>query len=194
MIVTDSHGCSTSINDTIKSNSLFVANAFGDTVIINENSTVIGVTLNQTGSYTYSWLPDYSTSNPYSSSTTASPSTTTTYIVTVIEDGTGCLNSDSVVVVVLPTTYIFIPNAFTPNNDGYNDLFQLIKGEIVTIEDVQIFNRWGQLVYRQPDLNWDGINREGIPCGMGAYTYYVVYSIQGDATTYRKVGDVTLVK
>lgn len=194
VLVTDANNCSADISGSIGAGSLFIVNAYGDTVIVNENSTLIGATPNQSGSYSYSWVPEFSTSSPFASSTMVTPATTTTYTVTVVESGSGCLNSDSVVVIVLPTTYIFIPNAFTPNNDGFNDLFELIKGEIVNITDVQIFNRWGQLVYRQPELSWNGNNRDDKPCSIGAYAYYITYTIQGDPTTYRRVGNVTLVK
>ncbi|MEI7802209.1 MAG: gliding motility-associated C-terminal domain-containing protein [Bacteroidota bacterium] len=194
VIVTDANGCTAAISDSIHSKLLFTVNTYGDTVIVNENSTTIGVTLTQPGNYSYIWTPESSVSYPFSSVTIVTPSYTTTYTVVVTENNSGCLNSDSVVVIVLPTSYIFIPNAFSPNDDGFNDFFQLIKGEIVTISDVQIHNRWGQIVYRQPELNWDGTNLDGKPCALGAYVYYVVYTIQGDPTIYRKQGNVTLVR
>ncbi|GDX52550.1 T9SS C-terminal target domain-containing protein [Bacteroidota bacterium] len=194
VIVTDSHGCSAIAGKTVFSNDLFSVNAYGDTTIINGNNTTLGINLEQIGNYTYTWSPIEFTSYPYSYSTLVNPPTSTTFTITVIEDGSGCTGIDSVVVNVLPTTYLFIPNAFTPNNDGFNDLFQLIKGEIVKIEDVQIFNRWGQIVFRQPDLNWDGNNLDGKPCSFGVYAYYVVYSIEGNNSTYRKEGNVTLIR
>ena len=194
VIVTDSHGCTATAGNTVLSNELFTVNAFADTTIVNGNDATLGIQLSQSGNYTYSWTPIEFANYPNSFGTIVSPTSTTTYTIIVIEDGTGCINSDSVVVIVLPTTYIFVPNAFTPNNDGFNDLFQLIKGEIVNIKDVQVFNRWGQIVYRDVELNWDGNNRDGIACSFGVYAFYIVYSIKGDETTYRKEGNVTLVR
>ena len=194
VIVTDSRGCTASGGNTVLSNDLFSVYAIGDTSIINGNSTELGIQLSQSGNFTYSWTPDEFSSSPNLFNTVVSPTITTTYTVIVIEDGSGCQSSDSVVVIVLPTTYIFVPNAFTPNNDGYNDLLQLFKGEIVNIKDVQVFNRWGQIVYRASELNWDGKNRDEKICPFGVYAYYIVYSIEGEIGTYRKGGNVTLVR
>lgn len=194
VILTDANGCTAYSGDSILSNDLFSVNAFGDTTIVNENEATIGVQLSQTGSFNYLWSPDEFISTPNLSGTIVSPTITTTYTIVVIESGSNCTNYDSVVITVLPTTYIFIPNAFTPNNDGINDMFQLIKGEIVNIYSVKIYNRWGEIVYEQAELNWDGKNRDEKLCGFGVYAYIIEYKLEGDNLTYRKQGNVTLVR
>ena len=66
-----------------------------------------------------------------------------------------------------------LPNAFTPNGDGFNDLF--IPSPYCFIESVEmlIYNRWGELVFstKDPNLNWNGENLRGKPLPAGTYHY-----------------------
>ena len=67
-----------------------------------------------------------------------------------------------------------LPNAFTPNNDGSNDLFTPYRSCFIAQIDFKVFNRWGQLVFQtqDPGINWDGKNLSGQLLPDGAY-YYV---------------------
>jgi gliding motility-associated-like protein len=78
---------------------------------------------------------------------------------------------------------LFLPNIITPNNDGLNDYFDVeIEGE--TFYQLQIFNRWGQIVYSSredfagKEGNWQGKDQNGIPLPTGAY-FYVLRFIDG---------------
>lgn len=65
-----------------------------------------------------------------------------------------------------------LPNVFTPNNDQYNDFFRPFPYTSVEKVELQIFNRWGRLVYKtnDPEINWDGKNMENRqPCPDGVY-------------------------
>lgn len=66
-----------------------------------------------------------------------------------------------------------LPNLFTPNNDGKNDLFEPIINKGVYQVDMRIFNRWGQLVYKtnDPQVKWDGHDLKGGMCSDGTYFY-----------------------
>lgn len=66
-----------------------------------------------------------------------------------------------------------LPNAFTPNGDGQNDLYVPYPYCFIEEVDFKVFNRWGQLVYetRNPDLNWDGTNLNGNELPEGVYYY-----------------------
>jgi gliding motility-associated-like protein len=66
-----------------------------------------------------------------------------------------------------------LPNAFTPNGDGQNDLFVPYPYCFIESVDFKVFNRWGQLVYEttNPDLNWDGTNLNGSMLPEGVYYY-----------------------
>jgi gliding motility-associated-like protein len=58
--------------------------------------------------------------------------------------------------------FLYVPNAFTPDNDGINDVFQ-VKGTRVASFELEIWNRWGELVFKTDDINdfWDGSHRNG---------------------------------
>jgi len=69
---------------------------------------------------------------------------------------------------------IEIPNGFTPNGDGFNDVFRIEGNIACTPIDLMVFNRWGQMVYEQKDYNntWGGISTNGSELANG--TYYIV--------------------
>ncbi len=66
-----------------------------------------------------------------------------------------------------------LPNVFTPNGDGANDMFQPFPYRFVESIDMKIFNRWGQVVHEttDPDINWDGTNLSGADLADGVYYY-----------------------
>ena len=93
------------------------------------------------------------------------------------KSGYNCLDSASVTLIVLPINdAIFIPNAFTPNGDGLNDIFEpkftIKRG--YSIQNFIIFNRYGQIVYNGhgSNLKWDG-NYNGKNCDAGVYYYQI---------------------
>ena len=88
---------------------------------------------------------------------------------------------------------IFIPNTFTPNNDGINDLFTVTITHIQSYR-IQIFNRWGQLVYETKDIlrSWDGTHN-GNPVPSGTY-YYVINAFGEDQNDIKESGYITLIR
>ena len=93
---------------------------------------------------TYSWLPVSGLDNPATANPVASPAQTTEYILTVISSG-GCKGEGKINIVVYQPLYI--PTAFTPNADGINDLWELKGLEMYPNPEVQIYNRWGNMVF-----------------------------------------------
>ncbi len=104
----------------------------------------------------------------------ARPVVNTTYYLTVTDEP-GCTASDSLFVEVLPVEKIFVPNAFSPDNDGVNDVFfvQGLAGSARVLA-LRVFDRWGGLLYEGPEgaLNdpthgWDGTARgRRLPAGV----------------------------
>jgi gliding motility-associated-like protein len=94
---------------------------------------------------------------------TASPRETTTYHVKV-ENAFGCASLDDVTIrLVCSSGVVFVPNTFTPNNDGQNDIFYIRGKGIKSAKSFRIYNRWGQLVFERNNFNiedpaygWDG--------------------------------------
>jgi gliding motility-associated-like protein len=86
----------------------------------------------------------------------------------------GCSDTITKVVVVLPDFMVFIPNAFTPNADGKNDVFR-VDGYGITEIEMFLFNRWGDLIFNSNnlDIGWDGTHGS-IPAKPDVYVYRVV--------------------
>ncbi|MCG2617058.1 gliding motility-associated C-terminal domain-containing protein [Terrimonas sp. NA20] len=106
----------------------------------------------------------------------------------------GCLDTARLLVELEPGGKdFFIPNAFTPNNDGKNDTFKPYGSSIKSIE-MRVFNQWGELVYQTTDVNkgWDGIYK-GKAQPVGVYPYGVKVTFL-DNTTVTKRGTVNLVR
>lgn len=91
-----------------------------------------------------------------------------------VEDTHGCLNYDTVNIFVNGS--IYIPNTFSPNGDGLNDIFKVKAEEILTFE-INIFDRWGLLIFTSTDLDisWDGTYK-GKLVQQDAYIWKVKYS------------------
>ena len=112
------------------------------------------------------WTPDSLLNCMDCLDPTVLPAGTTTYDLTV-QNEDGCLDSDSITVFVTENRPLFIPNAFSPNFDGTNDFFNIFTGPAVDIvERMEIYDRWGDLIYRgenlepnQANVGWDGTFR-----------------------------------
>jgi gliding motility-associated-like protein len=112
----------------------------------------------------------------------ATPILTTTYIVSVTNNG-GCTASDSITIIVLcSSNNLFVPNTFSPNGDGMNDVFYVRGTGLSRIQSMLIFNRWGQVVFEKkdfaandPSAGWDGtINGKPAPVDVYVYTLEVI--------------------
>ena len=103
----------------------------------------------------YNWEPPLYMSDATSLNPTVSPPNDFVYTL-FVQSSVGCTNKDSVRVTVAPG--IFIPNAFTPNNDGVNDFWRVPFIDPGLGAEVNVFNRWGQLVYHSSAsiVSWDG--------------------------------------
>ncbi len=100
------------------------------------------------------------------------------YTITLIaENNFGCIDSLSKIIEVSLMTTVYIPNVFTPDGDGLNDVF-LVKGNNLDYYRISIFNRWGQLLFEgDKNNNWDGSDANGklVPDGTYVYLIEVVY-------------------
>lgn len=144
------------------------------------------------GSYTYQWNPG----NYLSCTDCASPSFYATrsmnYNVTVT-DANGCSITTAVSVNVLADKPVFIPNAFTPNGDGANDLWS-VYATGTAYYNMQVFNRWGEMVYQSFNINagWDG-RYKGKEADPGVYVYVLQLTFL-DSETKKYTGSFTLMK
>jgi gliding motility-associated-like protein len=153
-------------------------------VVLSGESIEIYSDNNNCQNYTWTWTLD--TINE--KSTVISPENTSWYYINV-EDSEGCLGYDSIYVVVGVKPY----EAITPNNDGFNDTWTPLDIESYEKSLVQVFNRWGGLVFEstggtsyQP---WDGTN-EGAELPVGTY-YYIIDLNTGDEP---QTGPITIIR
>ena len=115
------------------------------------------------------------------------------YRVIAVQKGNGTITSMSNETEVIPSMYFYIPGAFTPNGDGINDTFG-IQGESIASFAIQVYNRWGQLVYQSQDAtqSWDG-SFKGTPAPQGTYVYKVTASGATGKTSVKE-GTVSLIQ
>lgn len=157
--------------------------------------------INTTGKhiYKYMWTNTESLSCDSCANPIATMSVTTTYVVTVSSDF-GCLNSDSITIhLYCDESQIFIPNAFTPNNDGENDVFYPRGNGVSIIKSFRIYNRWGELLFERTGISindatnaWDGSFKGGGP-RPDVYVYVVDAVCETGEPIYIK-GDVTIIR
>jgi gliding motility-associated-like protein len=149
--------------------------------------------------YITSWNPivglnEYSISNPefnYNKSTE--------YTVT-LRSNIGCVTVDTVQVKIIPDTSvnvvseIFVPKAFTPNNDGKNDLLLPFPSKIKELKYFRVYNRWGQLMFETNQLlkGWNGMYN-GKPQVMDSYSW-TAEAIGFDGKTIKRSGNSALLR
>jgi hypothetical protein len=131
------------------------------------------------GATNYIWSPASSLNNPFIADPLATLSSDTRFIVEGT-DAQGCKGYDTVFIKVYEGPAYYVPNAFTPNGDGLNDIFTPIPVGIVSTDWFRIYNRYGQLIFESREWlkGWDGRYR-GIKQPMGAY----VWMIKGKSVT-----------
>jgi gliding motility-associated-like protein len=111
-----------------------------------------------------------------------------------VTDANNCFATESIIVKRANCTSLVWPNAFSPNGDGNNDVFKPRVNEPVTNYTLQIWNRWGQLIFtsNNPSQGWDGtINGTKQP--IGTYIYTTSYT-DLDNKKYNTSGEISLIK
>lgn len=106
-----------------------------------------------------------------------------------------CVDSNYQSLLIEPVENVYVPNAFTPNDDGANDIFNVSSFGIKENGFLlQIFNRWGERIFETDDLfeGWDG-TKNGNKCESEVYVYKVTYVDLKD-NTYAFKGTVTLIR
>ena len=114
-----------------------------------------------------------------------------------LTNGKSCTISDEIVVNELCETTLFFPSAFTPNNDGTNDLFSVQGANVVDFQ-LNIFNRWGEVIYTSYNINdqWDG-KVNGNIVQQDVYIVKVRYRVNeewGSTSTMEQVGTLAIIR
>lgn len=187
LTITDATGCSTTIGNgnTMSINYLkTVTAAFTSDVTSGDVPLDVQFT-NQstsTGVINYNWVFDNG-----QTSTVKDPAVTFNEIKSynvclyVDDGGKGCRDTACAMIDVTTTSDItIVPNVFTPNADGINDVLMITATGLATVH-AEIFNRWGQKEYEWNTLNggWDGYSASGVPAVEGTY-YIILYATGAD--------------
>ena len=154
------------------------ADAGPDKWIIKGNS--VQLTGSATGeNVSYSWLPDVFINSPQSLQPVVNPPRDTSYILTVVSnDGCGQA-TDTMQVFVYKD--VFIPNAFSPNDDGLNDTWNIPALNAYPDFELTVYNRQGQIVFQNKKSNrpWDG-RYKGNPLPVGVYVFVIDLKVGGE--------------
>ena len=127
------------------------------------------------------------------------PTQQTVVTVTVI-DQNGCRAEDLLSIFVKKDYPVYVPNSFSPNGDGTNDVFMIYSGnEVLNVKEFLVFSRWGETVYQyfnfetnNPAKGWDGTHR-GERMNPAVFVWYAVVEFV-DGTEVLLEGDVTLMR
>lgn len=194
--ITDSRGCTTQIQTVTVGYQNFypslTVSADKDTIFNGQSVQLTAVT----NGATYTWTPSGLLNNATISNPVATPVEPTTFIVT-INDSLGCPVTDSVTIfvkeVICHEPAIFIPNAFTPNDDNSNDIFR-VRGDQIKELLVRVYDRWGEKVFETttPGSGWDG-TYNGKKVNPGVFVYYVE-SVCFNNEKFFKKGNVTVIR
>jgi len=171
------------------------ATATPDSIIANSGETS-QLNVTDLPELIYEWSPSNSLDDAEIPNPIASPEETTLYTI-LITNEEGCSTEREIEVFVkefpCEYPYIFVPTAFSPNDDGENDEF-LVRSNIIEELTISIFNRWGQKVFETNDLNesWKGTfkNERLAP---DVYGYYLTGKCFGGEEFFKK-GNVTLIR
>lgn len=151
----------------------FIPIAGRDTIIVRGESIIF----NASGGNNYEWMPPTYLNNGWIPNPIGFyPDTGRIRYIVNISSEAGCQGRDTVNVWVVGQSSIFVPNAFTPNGDGTNDVLKPIGIGYRNLNYFRVFNRWGQQVFYTTrfDDGWDGRN-QGAQSDIG--TYFWVLSI-----------------
>lgn len=166
-----------------------------------ENNTVcmgdkVKLNANTDNATQLQWLPGngYTISDITSNSADIVPVQSATVYVKAVNDA-GCSITKGIDIHIADNCCaLLMPNAFSPNGDGLNDVFEPVGKHFGTVS-LKIFDRWGQLIFSRSNDNegWNG-NYKGTAQEMGTYFYEISYHCAGSGEVIEKKGDVTLVR
>ncbi len=173
-------------------------------IVVNNNPTAnagtnatiaVGqsITLSGAGTGNYLWYPSAGLSCVTCAGPTASPTQTTKYYL-LVTDVNGCTSLDSITVTIdIACDELFVPTAFSPNEDGQNDVFK-IWGDCIKKMKITIYDRWGETVFTSDNIQqtWDG-KYKGTEQNSAVFYYTFIATLKNNEEIIKK-GNITLIK
>lgn len=133
---------------------------------------------------------------PSPTHTYAGPVSTTPYIVRyTITDSLGCASIAQKTIRIYSSCYLAVPNAFTPNGDGKNDLLYPLNAVKAEKLDFRVYNRWGQLIFRTANWKngWNG-TLNGSPQPGGIYVWFLSFTDRDSGEARQMKGTAALIR
>lgn len=202
ILAVDAIGCSATVEATIVDAQPFLLTLdprvylkLGDSYLINTVSTIQA---NLIGSI--QWTPSTGLSCDTCLNPLATPPRTQQYRVVAVSQA-GCRAEAGILLIVDRDIDVYVPNVFSPNNDGENDWFTVYANpkHVINIKALQIFDRWGNMVFQRTDfppnqneMGWDGSHR-GDAMNPAVFVWYAELEL-ADGTVELFKGDVTLTR
>ncbi len=199
--VSDAEGCAMDTWITIMSGVGLEVDLPATILVTEDQNEVISANVNvpETDLMAVQWMPPGVVLCDTCLSTFIHTSNQQTLSVTVTHMN-GCIATDEINIVVVPAPEIFIPNIFSPNDDGLNDHFTLFSNDgVVDIIELNVFDRWGEHLFHAEDIDsnnpeegWDGkFHHKEMPPGVYVYTISIKLA---DGMEKTLTGDITLVR
>jgi gliding motility-associated-like protein len=193
-LVIDQNGCTDTVMFVIPSPAEFdVRLPYKATVALGAKISLAPTFSGTDSVISWLWSPAEGLSCTQCEQPEARPLSDIVYTVTAT-DKYGCTDTASIIVVVKRDYEIFVPNIFSPNGDGINDVFQPLDFGAAKTFNMKIFNRWGELIYETNDINqpWNGTYKNKL-LDVGVYTYYITGEFL-NTDPFKKTGSITLVR
>lgn len=198
LVARDANGCMDTVSGLLRA-PLIPQLVLAPVKTIELSESIELHTLVNTPIETYNWTPSEGLSCANCPNPVATPFVSSTYTVVAVAPG-GCSDVDSVRVDVLDRRRVYVPNVFSPNDDGNNDYFTVFGGpEVRQILSLSVWSRWGELVFSAHDTTpneeragWDGqLGGKLLPAGVFFWTASVDF-VDGRRAQYQ--GDVTIIR
>ncbi|MBS0030896.1 lectin-like domain-containing protein [Chitinophaga sp. 22321] len=185
-------GCASPVTDVPVTVTAVYARAGADTIVAAGQPLQLQSQWGDTR-LQYTWSPATGLSDPRIANPVAMLHKDQSYRLTLTSPE-GCHDEDTINVNVYEGPEFYVPNAFTPNNDGRNDVFHVIAAGVPKLDFFCIWNRWGQEIYRSADLpgGWDG-SWQGRPAPPGTYVW-MVQGVDYTGRRFSRKGTVTLIR
>ena len=186
----DTNNCSNSDTINIAPKSKPVASSYNDKIC--QNSSLV---LNTGNALSYSWSPGLTLSDSTIETPTASPNLTTSYQSILSNE---CGTDTAFVDIEVIACSFYLPNAFSPNGDGFNDVF-LVRGDGISTMHLVIYDRWGNKVFESESSGnpsvaegWKGTDKNGRVLSEGVYVYRLTLEML-DSSIFDEKGNITLI-
>ncbi len=191
----NSNGCTNSAQVTMKVEDFQLSLTASGEPFIAGLPLTLQTTANSATYNVTAWSPASLFSNQSAKQQTITPTQPASLLIqTDATSATGCTSSATLTLNILPNNEdFFVPNVFTPNGDGKNDVFRVYGSSVKTIE-LQVYTQWGEMVYSTNDITkgWDGTFK-GRQQPVGVYVYALKATMQNGAVISKK-GAINLIR